>query len=125
MKKIKELISLKGRRALITGAVGKIGQEIALTIAELGGDLVLIDLPESDYNPIKNEILDNWNIDIECISCDLEDKNSRINLIKHLNSSKNRWWETEGRIAFSRWSLELITLRARHYGYKSMTHRHI
>ena len=90
MKKIKDLMSLKGRRALITGAVGKIGQEIALTIAELGGDLVLIDLPESDYNPIKNEILDNWNIDIECISCDLEDKNSRINLIKHLNSSKNR-----------------------------------
>ena len=44
MKTIKDLMSLKGRRALITGAVGKIGQEIALTIAELGGDLVLVDL---------------------------------------------------------------------------------
>ena len=90
MKKIKDLISLKGRRALITGAIGGIGQEIALTIAELGGDLVLVDLPGSDYNPLKQKILENWNVDIECVSCDLESKNSRVSLIKNLTSSKNR-----------------------------------
>jgi len=90
MKKISDLISLKGKSALITGAVGGIGQEIALTIAELGGDLVLVDLPGSDYNPLKQKILENWSVDIECVNCDLESKNSRVSLIKHLTSSRDR-----------------------------------
>ena len=42
MKKISDLMNLKGRTALITGATGGIGQEIALTIAELGGDLLFL-----------------------------------------------------------------------------------
>jgi NAD(P)-dependent dehydrogenase (short-subunit alcohol dehydrogenase family) len=87
MKKIVDLMNLKGRRALITGAIGAIGQEIALTIAELGGDLILVDRPNSDYEPIKKSILDNWCVDIECIDCDLEDENSRVNLIKEVIKS--------------------------------------
>ena len=90
MKKISDLMSLKGRRALITGAAGGIGQEIALTIAELGGDLILVDLPGSDYSALKEKILDNWNVDIECISCDLESISSRISLIENLTSNNNR-----------------------------------
>ena len=70
MKKISELINLKGTRALITGAAGSIGQEIALTIAELGGDLILVDLPSSNYDLVKKSVLDNWNVDIKCIDCD-------------------------------------------------------
>ena len=87
MKKISELINLKGRRALITGAAGSIGQEIALTIAELGGDLILVDLPSSNYDLVKKSVLDNWNVDIKCIDCDLEDENSRISLIKDVIKS--------------------------------------
>ena len=87
MKKIVDLMSLKGRRALITGAIGAIGKEIVLTIAELGGDLILVDRPNSDYEPIKKLILDNWRVDIECIDCDLEDENSRVNLIKEVIKS--------------------------------------
>jgi NAD(P)-dependent dehydrogenase (short-subunit alcohol dehydrogenase family) len=90
MKKITDLMNLNGRRALITGAAGKIGHEIALTIAELGGDLILVDRPGSDYKPLKQKILDNWNVDIKCISSDLESENSRINLIKDIASSDNR-----------------------------------
>jgi len=82
MKTISELIGLSGRTAIITGATGGIGQEIALTIAELGGNLVLVDRPNSNYNYIKQKILDNWNVGIECIDCDLESEKSRLNLIK-------------------------------------------
>ena len=57
MSSIKELMNLKGRRALVTGAVGGIGQQIALTIAELGGDLLLVDIPNSNYELIKEKIL--------------------------------------------------------------------
>jgi len=90
MKKIADLMSLNGRRALITGAAGKIGYEIALTIAELGGDLILVDRPDSDYSSLKQKILDNWNVDIQCISCDLENENSRVMLIESIIKSNNR-----------------------------------
>lgn len=90
MKKILDLISLNGRRALITGATGKIGQELALTIAELGGDLILVDLPDSNYNSLKEKILSEWSIDIECINCDLESESARMSLINNVvNSSKS------------------------------------
>jgi NAD(P)-dependent dehydrogenase (short-subunit alcohol dehydrogenase family) len=87
MKKISDLMNLKGKRALITGATGGIGQEMALTIAELGGDLILVDLPDSNYDPIKESILSNWNVDINCIDCNLEDENSRDNLIEEVIKS--------------------------------------
>jgi len=90
MKKISDLMSLDGRCALITGALGGIGQEIALTIAELGGDLILIDQPGLDYDPLKQKISDNWDVSIEFISCDLESENSRMSLIEKIISSESR-----------------------------------
>ena len=84
MRMIAELMNLRGRTALITGATGGIGQEIALTIAELGGNLILVDRPKSNYDQIERNILDNWNVDIKCIDCDLENHNSRINLIEEI-----------------------------------------
>jgi NAD(P)-dependent dehydrogenase (short-subunit alcohol dehydrogenase family) len=85
MKKISDLMNLKGRTALITGATGGIGQEIALTIAELGGDLLLVDRPGSNYDSIKEKIFDNWNVNIECIDCNLESESSRRLLIEQVN----------------------------------------
>jgi len=84
MRTITELIDLRGRTALITGATGGIGQEAALTIAELGGDLILVDQPDSNYDQIKQNILDKWSVDIKCIDCDLEYKSSRLELIKSI-----------------------------------------
>ena len=46
MKTIHELMELKGRVATITGGAGHLGQAFAETLAELGADLVLIDLQE-------------------------------------------------------------------------------
>ena len=43
MTTIKTLMNLRGRRALITGAAGGLGQIMAQTLAELGADLVLLD----------------------------------------------------------------------------------
>ena len=88
MKKIADLMSLHGRRALITGATGGIGQEMAVTIAELGGSLLLVDRPGSDYESIKQKILDNWNVEIECIDCDLENEDARIALINMINKDE-------------------------------------
>ncbi|OGQ05488.1 MAG: short-chain dehydrogenase [Deltaproteobacteria bacterium RIFCSPLOWO2_12_FULL_44_12] len=48
MKKIKELIDLKGRKALVTGGVGHIGHVCCEVIQELGGEVKILDLPECD-----------------------------------------------------------------------------
>ncbi len=85
MRNIKDLMSLKGRTALITGATGGIGQEAAITIAELGGDLLLVDRPGSDYSPIKKKILEKYNVIIECIDCNLESESSRKILIERVS----------------------------------------
>jgi NAD(P)-dependent dehydrogenase (short-subunit alcohol dehydrogenase family) len=87
MRTITELIDLRGRVALITGATGYIGKEIALTVAELGGGLILVDRPGSNYDQIKQNILDNWSVSIECIDCDLEDESSRVDLVKSVSQN--------------------------------------
>ena len=67
MKTIKEMISLKGRRALITGAVGGIGRQMAMAIAELDGDLVLVDKPSSDYGDLTASIQNFSDVTVESI----------------------------------------------------------
>ena len=49
MRTIKQLMLMDNRTTLITGATGGLGQHMAETIAELGGGLILVDKPGSDY----------------------------------------------------------------------------
>jgi NAD(P)-dependent dehydrogenase (short-subunit alcohol dehydrogenase family) len=79
---IAALMSLRNRRALITGATGNIGRVIALTLAELGADLLLVDRPGSDYTGVTGEIEKNWTVRIEQIDCDLEAQDDREQLIE-------------------------------------------
>ena len=48
MKKLKELMNLKGRVALITGGAGHIGFAMAEALAELGANIVILDIKESE-----------------------------------------------------------------------------
>ena len=50
MTTLKELMSLRGRRALITGATGGLGWVMADTLAELGADLLLVDRLGTDLD---------------------------------------------------------------------------
>ena len=47
MKSIHQLMSLKGRVALITGGAGHIGMALCETLAELGASIVVLDVKES------------------------------------------------------------------------------
>jgi len=89
MSSINKLMSLRGRRALITGGTGGIGQQMAHTIAELGGDLVLVDRPGSEYDLLVKQIEEVASVDVECINCDLEDDSERAELISNLLSQKS------------------------------------
>ena len=86
MTTIKQLIDLKGRRALITGATGGLGKVMADTLAELGADLVLTDLPGSDIDNLSENLVSNWSIKVESYFCDLEQQAQRRELIDFLKS---------------------------------------
>jgi NAD(P)-dependent dehydrogenase (short-subunit alcohol dehydrogenase family) len=86
VKTIHEMMNLKGRRALITGAVGGIGRQMAVAIAELGGDLLLIDKPDSNYDELVAALQNIYPVKIEVMDCDLEDKDARSTLIRNLTS---------------------------------------
>jgi NAD(P)-dependent dehydrogenase (short-subunit alcohol dehydrogenase family) len=88
MKTINELISLKGKCALITGAGGKIGYEIALTIAELGGDLILVDRPGTNYDKLQIAIKAFGDRSVKLVDTDLEDEDARSELITNLLNDK-------------------------------------
>jgi len=90
MTTIKELINLKGRRALITGAGGGLGRVMASTLAELGADLILIDLPDSDINKLSNDLTNKWGVKVESYFCDLEQQTHRNDLINSIKASEKR-----------------------------------
>lgn len=82
MKTIAELMSMKGRRALVTGATGCIGQVIALTLAELGADLILVDRPGSNFVPLIRDLEQFDPVVIKNIECDLEQQVDRTRLMQ-------------------------------------------
>lgn len=84
MKTIAELMNMKGRRALITGATGGIGRVIAQTLAELGADLIMVDRPSSDYELLIEEIKQISPVVAITIDCDLELQADRTQLIEQV-----------------------------------------
>jgi len=87
MKTIQQLMDMNGRTVLITGAAGGLGRYMAETIAELGGSLILVDRTESDYLRLK-ETLKHYKCGVECIECDLESSEQRIELVQKINDKE-------------------------------------
>ncbi|MCO6498164.1 MAG: SDR family oxidoreductase [Chitinophagaceae bacterium] len=70
---LESLISLKGRTALVTGAVGGIGKATALRLGEAGASLVLVDRDTAGLQKLKEE-LSGKGIEAVCYTVDLEKK---------------------------------------------------
>lgn len=87
MTTIAALMNLKGRRALITGALGGLGRMMADTLAELGADLVLVDRPGSDFGALQTELQQKWQVTTKALECDLESEGQRNALISGLQES--------------------------------------
>lgn len=87
MTTINELIDLKGRRALITGASGKLGKVMADTLAELGASLVLVDQSIAELNSLSEDLFKRWGSKIDCQICDLEQQTQRSDLIKYVKQN--------------------------------------
>lgn len=87
MTTVKQLMNLSGRRALITGAAGGMGRMMADTLAELGAELVLVDRPGSDLQPLAQSLVSRWGAEVCAYECDLEQQDSRTELIDWLKNS--------------------------------------
>ncbi|MBS1189837.1 MAG: short-chain dehydrogenase/reductase [Rhodocyclaceae bacterium] len=77
MSRLKELMDLRGRRALVTGANGGLGKVMAETLAELGCGLLLLDRPGTDFNPLLAALRAVGKPEVACLECDLEDEGQR------------------------------------------------
>jgi NAD(P)-dependent dehydrogenase (short-subunit alcohol dehydrogenase family) len=87
MSTIKDLGNLSGRRALITGATGALGKVFAESLAELGADLVLVDLPGSNFETLSKGLVERWAVKVDHHACDLEIQVQRDRLVSDLVSS--------------------------------------
>jgi NAD(P)-dependent dehydrogenase (short-subunit alcohol dehydrogenase family) len=83
-KPISELISLKGRRALITGAAAGIGEAIAYRFAEAGADLELADIDEIGLQRVKEMIAD-FDVEVNTHVVDLSNRSEISKLWEGLN----------------------------------------
>lgn len=90
MKTIKEMMNLNGRTALITGCCGRLGSQMALTIAELGGDLILLDKPKADFDEVTTKIRKISEVEISLIECDLEDELSIKESLKKIIENREK-----------------------------------
>jgi len=80
-------MNLSGRRAIVTGANGNLGRVIVSTLAELGADVILVDLPGKQMQVFADETSETWSVKAQCLACDLESELDRNNLISELKGS--------------------------------------
>ncbi len=83
--KIKSLIDLTGRRAMITGAIGSLGRVICAVLAELGADLIIVDRPGSPLGEFADQLRAFRSLAVDCRECDLESGEDRAALLAGLN----------------------------------------
>lgn len=84
MTTLSSLMSLQGRRALITGGAGHLAITMAETLAELGADLVLVDLQATALTAVADAISTKWPVAITTMVCDLEQETARQDMIAQL-----------------------------------------
>lgn len=87
MTTLSKQMNMAGRRALITGAAGGLGRVMALTLAEMGAALILVDRPGTDYAALSKEISALRQVGITTLDCDLEQPDQRTLLIERVLQS--------------------------------------
>ncbi len=71
---LNELISMEGKRIMITGAGGGIGLATAKRFAEAGGDLYLVDIDRKKLSQARKNIQSEFQVEVETMKVDLSDK---------------------------------------------------
>lgn len=86
MPTILELMNLRGRRALVTGAAGHIGMVTAQVLAELGAELLLVDRPGTDFRQVVEDCSRHGSGSVATYECDLETQSDRDGLMRRIST---------------------------------------
>lgn len=62
MRRVNELVNLKGRVAIVTGGAGHVGAAICDALAEYGANIVIIDCDETSCNERCNQIFQDYQV---------------------------------------------------------------
>lgn len=68
--------SLKGKTVAVTGSTGGLGTELCKNLARLGASLILVDRNRQKSEAFARILRQNYSVEIECITADLEDFSS-------------------------------------------------
>jgi NAD(P)-dependent dehydrogenase (short-subunit alcohol dehydrogenase family) len=71
-RSLRELMSLAGRVALVTGGAGHIGRSIAHGLAELGASLAVVDIAGPGGAEVAAALAERWSVAAAAFDCDLE-----------------------------------------------------
>ena len=85
MKSLRSLISCNGRKAIITGSSGHLGKVISRTLADMGYNLILVDMKQETLDQLSYDLENQYNIESFKICCDLESQEERNKLIKKVS----------------------------------------
>lgn len=80
MRDLKTLMDMTGRRALITGGAGHLGRTMGDSLAELGAEVLLVDVPGAPTQAVADDIAARWSVAVTALDCDLEDADARAAL---------------------------------------------
>lgn len=87
LKPLSELVSLEGKRALVTGSAVGIGKAMAYRFAEAGADLELVDMNRDGLRVVKKE-LSQFKSEINIHKVDLSRKEQIDDLWEHLEEEE-------------------------------------
>jgi len=82
-----ELMNLRGRRILITGAAGWLGRTMADTLAELGATVLLVDRNAFALAEVADDLRSRWAVDVQYYEINLEEQTQRSQLISAVRDS--------------------------------------
>ena len=86
MTDLANLMNLRGRKALITGAAGSLGKVFSETLAEMGADLILVDMPDKELDIFSRDLVEKFDIEVRVYYCDLEKEEKRFELANNVLS---------------------------------------
>lgn len=87
---ISELINLKGRTALVTGAAGHIGATACEVLAELGADIFMVDKDSAGLEKVKTQLSDQYKTNLFPVTADLESPDAAQTIFDNVSSQANK-----------------------------------
>lgn len=82
MKRLEELLSLKGKTAIVTGGAGYLGKAICETLAELGANLLIASRDEVKCKNYASQLVSDFKIEALGIGVDITKADSIQNMLK-------------------------------------------